>query len=133
MWHSNESRLFIDADVTLRFSTACEGSLRFSNVSISHDRGTYQPEFPDRAGTEFKSSLESNTLRFAFNDGVIRELCPVPNDEIWALNIRRGVLSMLQNTMIRFDVDRRHNELDVNGRLLKKKVIHFFKMSYSTA
>ena len=113
----NESRLFVDADVTLRFTTPCEGSLRFANVSISHDRATYQPDFPDRAGAEFKRGLERKLLRFAFDDGVVRELCPEPGDEVWSLNLRRGVLSMMQNTMLRFDVDRRSEELDVNGKL----------------
>ncbi|XP_014226324.1 uncharacterized protein LOC106652091 isoform X2 [Trichogramma pretiosum] len=111
----NESRMYIDADVTLRFLTPCDGQLRFANVSISHDRRLYQPDFPDRAGAEFKAGLERHALRFAFHDGLVRELCPEPRDEPWALNVRRGVLSMLQNTMLRFDVDRRHEELDVHG------------------
>lgn len=107
--------MFIDADLTIRFSTPCEGSLRFDNVSISHDRVKYRPEFPDQAGAEFKSGLEKYTLRFAFDDGLVRELCPEPEDEVWAINIRRGVLSMLQNTMQRFDVNHRDEELDVHG------------------
>lgn len=111
----NETRLFIDADVRLRFSTPCEGSLRLGNVSISHSRAAYQPEFPDRAGAEFKAGLERYALRFAFDDGLVRELCPAGREPVWALNLKRGLLSMLQNTMLRFDVDRRHEELDVNG------------------
>lgn len=85
------------------------------NSSISHDRRHYHPDFPDRAGEEFKSSLERNILRFAFDDGIVREVCPNVNEEIWVLNIKRGILSMLQNSMARFDVDRRVDELDVNG------------------
>lgn len=112
----NESRLYLDADVTLRFSTPCEGSLRFGNVSLSHERSSFEAEFPDRASAAFKSGLEQHPLRFAFDDGLVRELCPVDSDEIWALNVKRGVLSMLQNTMLRFDVDRRHDELDVSGK-----------------
>ncbi|XP_011501595.1 PREDICTED: uncharacterized protein LOC105365190 [Ceratosolen solmsi marchali] len=111
----NESELHINADVTLRFSSPCEGSLRLDNVSVSHDRASYQSEFPDRAGSEFKDALERYPLRFAFDDGEIRELCPASGDEVWALNLRRGLLSMLQNTMLRFDVDHRHDELDING------------------
>nr|QGV11544.1 Vg4 [Tetrastichus brontispae] len=111
----NESRLYLEADVTLRFSTPCEGSLRFANVSLSHERSSFEAEFPDRASAAFKASLEQNPLRFAFDDGLVRELCPSAADEVWALNVKRGVLSMLQNTMLRFDVDRRHEELDVSG------------------
>lgn len=113
--HQSKSRLNIDADVYLHFSTPCEASIRFVNVSISHDRSTYQTDFPDKAGAEFKNILQNNVLKFVFIDGSIRELCPSSSDEVWALNLRRGVLSMLQNTMKRFDLDRKHNELDVNG------------------
>lgn len=112
---SDESSLFIDSTVTLYFTTPCEGFLKLSNASISHDRSRYHPEFPDRAGGEFKANLERHVLRFAFDDGVVREVCPDPKESVWALNIKRGILSMLQNTMMRFDVDRRVDELDVNG------------------
>lgn len=123
----NETRLYLDADVSLRFSSACEGAVRFGNVSLSHSRLAYQPDFPDRAGAEFKAGLERNWLRFGFEDGLVRELCPAAGkvrsgssqaagrDPVWALNIKRGLLSMLQNTMLRFDVDRRAEELDVHG------------------
>lgn len=111
----NESTLRLDADLVVRFTSPCEGTLKFRNASISHDPEKYNPEFPDRAGGEFKRSLERHVLRFAFDDGRIDELCPERQEPLWALNLKRGVLSMLQNTMHRFDVDRRVNELDVNG------------------
>nr|XP_003701542.2 PREDICTED: uncharacterized protein LOC100880818 isoform X1 [Megachile rotundata] len=110
-----ESTLRLDADLALRFSSPCEGSLKFRNASISHDPRKYNPEFPDRAGAEFKTHLERFALRFAFDDGRVDELCPDKRDPIWALNLKRGVLSMLQNTMQRFDMDHRTDELDVNG------------------
>ncbi|XP_058800590.1 uncharacterized protein LOC131669586 [Phymastichus coffea] len=113
--NESESRLYLEADMTLRFMTPCEGSLRFGNVSLSHKRSSFDSEFPDRANTMFQVGLEQHLLRFAFDDGFVRELCPVDSEETWALNIKRGALSMLQNTMLRFDVDRRHEELDVSG------------------
>ncbi|XP_031778090.1 uncharacterized protein LOC100118388 isoform X3 [Nasonia vitripennis] len=118
LWRGpNETRLYLDADVSLRFGSACEGALRLGNVSLSHSRQAYQPEFPDRAGAEFKAGLERNWLRFGFEDGLVRELCPAePSREpVWALNAKRGLLSLLQNSMLRFDVDRRVEELDVHG------------------
>ncbi|XP_076620317.1 apolipoprotein lipid transfer particle [Colletes latitarsis] len=111
----NESTLRLDADLVVRFISPCEGSLKFHNASISHDPRKYDPEFPDRAGGDFKSNLERYVLRFAYDDGRIYELCPDRQEPIWALNLKRGVLSMLQNTMRRFDVDHRADELDVNG------------------
>ncbi|XP_012280436.1 uncharacterized protein LOC105699757 [Orussus abietinus] len=111
----NESTLHVDAMVSLHFSSPCEGFLRLKDVSVSHNRSSYNPEFPDRAGAEFKASVEEFILRFAFHDGQVQELCPHPKEPIWSLNLKRGVLSMFQNTMKRFDVDRKVEELDVNG------------------
>lgn len=111
----DESTLRLDADLLLRFDSPCEGSLKFENASLSHDPRKYNPEFPDRAGAEFKANLERFTLRFAFDDGRIDELCPDKHDPVWALNLKRGALSMIQNTMQRFDIDHRTNELDVSG------------------
>lgn len=111
----NESTLRLDADLLIRFNGRCEGSLRFENASLSHDRRKYNPEFPDRAGADFKVNLERFPLRFTFDDGQIDELCPDKREPIWALNLKRGVLSMFQNTMERFDVDRHAIEVDVNG------------------
>ncbi|XP_053973970.1 uncharacterized protein LOC128873939 [Hylaeus volcanicus] len=119
----NESTLRLDADLVVRFTSPCEGSLTFRNASLSHDPRKYNPRFPDRAGAEFKTNLERFALRFSFDDGRIEELCPDSQDPIWALNLKRGVLSMLQNSMKRFDVDHREDELDVNG--LCKTFYHF--------
>ncbi|XP_029160980.1 apolipophorins isoform X2 [Nylanderia fulva] len=111
----NDSNLYIDATLSVHFSSPCEGSLKVLNASISHDRSTYNVEFPDRAGYEFKTSLERFTLRFTFDDGIIHELCPDQREPVWALNLKRGMLSMLQNSMRRFDVDHDVNEVDIYG------------------
>ncbi|KAK0089741.1 hypothetical protein PV326_004381 [Microctonus aethiopoides] len=113
---SSTSDLHIESVVSIKFATPCEADLRISKASIRHaTRGKYDAEFPDRAEAEFKEKLERYNLRFAFEDGHVHELCPNSNDAIWAVNIKRGILSMFQNTMKRFDVDHRAQELDVNG------------------
>ncbi|KZC12617.1 Vitellogenin, partial [Dufourea novaeangliae] len=111
----NESTLRLDTDLIVSFTSPCEGNLKFYNASLSHDARKYNSEFPDRAGADFKSNLERYNLRFAFDDGRIDELCPSKHEPVWALNLKRGVLSMLQNNMRRFDVDHHAEELDVNG------------------
>ncbi len=55
-------------------------------------------------------------LRFAFHDGLIQEVCPNSDDPVWAINIKRGVLSSFQNTMMRFDIDHNTTESDVSGK-----------------
>lgn len=54
-------------------------------------------------------------LRFAFHDGVIGELCPNPDESNWAMNFKRGILSTIQNSMKRFDIDYKTMETDVSG------------------
>ncbi|EGI63145.1 Apolipophorin [Acromyrmex echinatior] len=111
----NDSALHIDATLSIHFNSPCEGTLRILNASISHDRSKYNSEFPDRAGSEFKANLERHELRFTFDDGLIHELCPDQRESAWVLNIKRGILSMLQNSMRRFDVDHHGDEMDVHG------------------
>jgi len=111
----NDSALHIDATLSVHFSSPCEGTLKILNASISHDRSTYNAEFPDHAGYEFKTSLERFTLKFTFDDGIIHELCPDRREPVWTLNLKRGILSMLQNSMRRFDIDHNVNEVDVHG------------------
>ncbi|XP_034937258.1 uncharacterized protein Apoltp [Chelonus insularis] len=113
---SSISELHIESVALLKFTTPCEADLKISKASIRHaNRGKYDAEFPDRAEADFKEQLEHYSLRFVFEDGQIQELCPHSEDPIWSVNIKRGILSMLQNTMKRFDVDHHGDELDVNG------------------
>jgi len=107
--------LHIDAALSIYFNSPCEGILKILNATISHDRSTYNAEFPDHAGSEFKANLERFELKFTFDDGLIQELCPDRREPVWSLNLKRGVLSMLQNSMRRFDIDHRTEEVDVYG------------------
>ncbi|RLW01598.1 hypothetical protein DV515_00007975, partial [Chloebia gouldiae] len=40
--------------------------------------------------------LEQHPLHFSFHDGKVLKLCPVRSEQTWALNIKRGILSVLQ-------------------------------------
>ncbi|XP_064529642.1 uncharacterized protein LOC135423377 [Pseudopipra pipra] len=40
--------------------------------------------------------LEQHPLHFSFHDGKVLKLCPVRSEQPWALNIKRGILSVLQ-------------------------------------
>lgn len=107
--------LHIDATLSVHFNSPCEGILKILNATIGHDRSTYNAEFPDHAGSEFKARLERFALKFTFDDGLIQELCPDRREPVWVLNLKRGILSMLQNNMRRFDIDHRTEEVDVYG------------------
>ncbi|XP_011308401.1 uncharacterized protein Apoltp isoform X2 [Fopius arisanus] len=113
---STASNLFITSLVEIEFTTPCEADLRISDAGISQRvKSEDESKYSDRTETKFKEHLEEYSLRFAFEDGHVREVCPHSQDPVWSVNIKRGILSMLQNTMKRFDVDHHTNELDVNG------------------
>ncbi|NXS98140.1 VIT protein, partial [Jacana jacana] len=42
--------------------------------------------------------LEQHPLHFSFHDGKVLKLCPVRGEQTWALNIKRGILSVLQTS-----------------------------------
>ena len=69
---------------------------------------------PDASGWRLAAILESKYLLFDFIDGRIAKVCPQPGDLAWAVNIKLGVLAMLQNTMQR--LDRNHSTYEVSGR-----------------
>ncbi|KAL8584622.1 hypothetical protein ACOMHN_002351 [Nucella lapillus] len=48
---------------------------------------------------KLKQMLEESPLRFSFQDGVVEGLCPSRREDPWTLNIKRGILSALQNSM----------------------------------
>jgi len=54
-------------------------------------------------------------MSFVFVDGRIDSVCPRADDETWAVNIRRGILSTLQNTMTSFKGVFTGRETDIAG------------------
>lgn len=54
-------------------------------------------------------------MSFAFIDGQIDAVCSDPDDEIWAINIKRGILSAFQNTMSTLQGASSGRETDVSG------------------
>lgn len=112
----NESNLHIDGMVTLNFLTPCEGILSLSEFTLSHTipEDGHVDEHPGSA--DFAGVLSNSPLRFSFHDGHIEELCPQEDDPNWSLNFKRGILSMMHNTMKRFDLDyKTEEEIDVRG------------------
>jgi len=66
--------------------------------------------------SEFNKDVEKFAIRFDFRDGLIQEICPDNDESVWVTNFKRGVLSALQNTMHRLDLDQTSNEIDVSGK-----------------
>ncbi|XP_063076045.1 uncharacterized protein LOC134466078 [Engraulis encrasicolus] len=45
-----------------------------------------------------RESLERHPLRFSLQEGKVSALCPQEGEQVWALNIKRAILSMLQTS-----------------------------------
>lgn len=113
----NESNLYIESEVSLEFLTACDGILNIKSLKLSNKLNKSDVENTEHERNEiFAESITEYSLRFAFNDGVISEICPMVEEKNWVLNFKRGLLSMLHNTMKRFDLDHSGIEDDVKGR-----------------
>lgn len=102
-------------------------SLQLEDVVLSGSDPNYsQRLLTDTQSAEFKKALEEHHLRFSFQDGIMEELCPLPEESEWVLNIKKGILSSLQNTMDSFKTEQ--GLVEVSSRLIKKihEIMNFF-------
>lgn len=127
----NVSDIHVIATVEVQFPTKCEGLLRIMSVEVkdkipappkedAEETDHYSFEEPEEIPLHPKNDdmgeeLSRYELRFAFNDGFINELCPHDEETVWVMNIKRGIISALQNTMQRFDIDHHAKETDISG------------------
>ena len=82
--------------------------VRFWESYLPNDGQTNSKSFwaiEKTKGEPLESSLEELPLRFSYSDGHIEEICPETKETTLGLNIKRGVLSALQNTMRRLDLE----------------------------
>ena len=86
-------------------------SLQLRDVKVYRsDPDSSAMKYADESG-EFRRVLERFPLRFSFQDGVVEDLCPAEGENVWALNIKRGVLTVLQNSMDSLEHDQRVQEV----------------------
>ncbi|XP_054278128.1 uncharacterized protein LOC128996709 [Macrosteles quadrilineatus] len=112
---SNETsqiRILAKAHVTVS-SRPCELILTVRDVELlDSDKDGLSPADGQK---QFAAELEQFPLRFSFQDGRVEQLCPSADEPTWTLNIKRGLLSMLQNTMSDFTREGHLYEKDVSG------------------
>lgn len=46
---------------------------------------------------DWKQTLEKYPLRFGFDDGKVVAVCPSQKDPVWAVNVKRAILSGFQS------------------------------------
>ncbi|XP_051877297.1 apolipophorins-like [Pristis pectinata] len=64
---------------------------------------------------KLRAALEKHPLHFSFQDGIIPEICPAEGEETWSLNIKRGILSVFQDS---YTVNKKETveEVDILGK-----------------
>ncbi|KAL8574007.1 hypothetical protein ACOMHN_029454 [Nucella lapillus] len=107
----------ITATARIEALEQCEMALRLTDVTIKRsdaENTKRMVDVGDAAG--FRRALESRSLRFAFYDGAVGDVCPEDDELMWALNIKRGVLSSFQTSMRQMEQEEQMQEADVTGR-----------------
>uniref|UniRef100_A0A1Y1LL77 Vitellogenin domain-containing protein n=1 Tax=Photinus pyralis TaxID=7054 RepID=A0A1Y1LL77_PHOPY len=119
---TNESTLHVEATIKLGFISECEGILSIYDVTLSDNPNTVADgdyvtgdDYEQSNSDAFAEDISHHTLRFSFEDGTISEICPDEKEKSWVLNFKRGLLSVIQNTMKRIDLDYITIEEDVRG------------------
>ena len=110
------SGLKMTAKVQVEVLSKCDLVLKVKNVQL-HERNPESPQnlILSAMSGEFSQQLEENSLWFSFQDGRIESLCPAESEKSWVLNIKRGILSMIQNTMEDLQADQKVREVSEHG------------------
>lgn len=112
-----ESRVHMKAKVMIEVISKCELVMRLRETSLENsDPRNPNARTATRNSKEFAEAMQRYDLRFSFQDGIIDNICPTEDEEPWVLNIKRGILSTLQNSMDNLETSQTLSETDVAGR-----------------
>jgi len=111
-----ESRVHINAQAEFEVASQCEFILRLKKVTLEDSEptdATVRTVSPGSA--QFAGALEKNPMIFSFQDGQVEHVCPMDGEESWVLNVKRGILSGLQNSMKNLTASQAVYETDISG------------------
>ncbi|XP_025109992.1 vitellogenin-like [Pomacea canaliculata] len=117
----NKALLAIRGRADIEVISQCDLVLVLRDMTIYESSPLQDDQLvPAPRSQELRRVLEATPLRFSYQDGVVAELCPDNREDGWALNVKRGVLSALQNSMERLEGSETVQEADVTGRCQAK-------------
>ncbi|KAK2533385.1 hypothetical protein Q9233_004599 [Columba guinea] len=90
------SGISLESMVIIEVLGNCHMVLKVHDVQIK--KSLASSEEPLKEMESLREILEQHPLHFSFHDGKILKLCPVRSEQTWALNIKRGILSVLQTS-----------------------------------
>ncbi|XP_066186507.1 uncharacterized protein [Sylvia atricapilla] len=106
------SGISLESTVIIEVLGNCQMVLKVQDVQIKKTFASREESLKEM--DNLREILEQHPLRFSFHDGKVLKLCPVRSEQTWALNIKRGILSVLQ-TAQEFPAGAVVEEVDVLG------------------
>ncbi|XP_064477046.1 uncharacterized protein LOC135390962 [Ornithodoros turicata] len=110
----DKAALIIDAQVDLHALGGCDFAIQLRNVRLTEESGSI-PVRPTSDQVEFQRSLEKLPLKFSFEDGRVVDVCPSEGESLRVINIKKGILSLVQNSMRKLEGTEIIIETDVSG------------------
>ncbi|ODN05279.1 Apolipophorin [Orchesella cincta] len=114
------SHVRVTAKVEVESSSKCDLKLQLKNVhfeDLTSGPSEYAPSTDSSFFRAQEAQLEEHSLLFGFQDGKIEQICAHQDDDIWILNVKRGIISMLQNSLENLSPSSNIiHEIDINGR-----------------
>ncbi|OCT64040.1 hypothetical protein XELAEV_18045141mg [Xenopus laevis] len=105
--------LTLECEVHIEVMGKCHMVLKLMEVNI---RTTEMSENSSKEFDSLRDALEKMPLQFSYHDGKIQKLCPSSQEPTWSLNIKRGILSVLQGNLKVPSTGKSIVEVDVLGR-----------------
>ncbi|XP_067407568.1 uncharacterized protein [Emydura macquarii macquarii] len=90
------SGLALESKVIIEALGQCHMVLKLQDVQIKKTLASGEESL--KKMDSLREVLERHPLHFSFHDGKILKLCPLQHEQTWALNIKRGILSVLQTS-----------------------------------
>jgi len=110
------SGLHVKTTARIHAMSPCEMQLELAGTELSHmtpNNVTEKTASP--VGGAFKNALEANAIRFGINNGKVEQVCGGVKDAAWILNIKKAIVSALQNNMADLKAEATIRETDVVG------------------
>jgi hypothetical protein len=110
------SGLHVKTNAKIHVLGACEFQLELEDTKLSHlSRVNASAKIPSAFKDEFKAALETRAVRFGMNNGKLESICGAAEEASWVLNIKRGIISALQNNLGSSQSETTLKETDVVG------------------
>ncbi|XP_054017227.1 uncharacterized protein LOC128897188 [Dryobates pubescens] len=93
---NKSSGIALESTVVIEVLGSCQMVLKVQDVQIK--KSLISSKDPLKEMDRLREILEQHPLHFSFHHGKVLKLCPVRSEQTWALNIKRGILSVLQTS-----------------------------------